>query len=260
MAKDKNMRITTPEGECRGSGLKRFLITAVIILLIFYVGAFFGLRTAGARSLIDGALEKRLGVELEIGETQLAFPLGVKMHIVKAGEPAESMPGFIAQELCVKYCPFAGTKISVSGVELVLAKQDDGTWEPRFFSRMGYLPAQEMEKVSDATKSFRDRVSIDVDGALIKWVDERGSIDVLMEGVEFEMQSARLPGREMFHYKLGVFKCSADGAGGGSGHDIVREWLSGPDAAYVELLSTGEIPVSEALIGVGAMEILDEDQ
>jgi hypothetical protein len=259
MAKDKNMRITTPEGDCSGSGLKRFLVTLIIIVIILYVGAFFGLRTAGARSLIDSSLEKRLGMEVEIGEAKLAFPLGVTMQTVKAGEPGENLPGFLAQEICVKFLTFTGTRVSARGVELVLAKQDDGSWAPRFFSRMGDLPARKMEVVSEVTKSFRDKVSVDIDGALIKWIDERGSVDVLMEGVDFEMQPVKLPGREMFHYKLAVFKYRADVVGGGSGHDVVREWLSGADAGYVEVLSAGEMPASEVLVGVGAMEIRDED-
>ena len=260
MAKDKNMRITTPEGECGGgNGLKRFLVTVIIIVIILYVGAFFGLRTAGARSLIDGAMEKRLGMEVEIGETKLAFPLGVTMQMVKAGEPGENLPGFLAQELRVNFLSGAGTRVSASGVELVVAKQDDGSWAPRFFSRMGDLPARKTEVVSDVTKSFREKVSVAIDGALVKWVDEDGRVQVMAESLDFEMQPVKLPGREMFHYRLGVFKCTADVIGGGSGHDIVREWLSGPDAAYVEVFSQGDIPTSEVLVGVGAMEITDEN-
>lgn len=259
MARDKNMRITTPDGDSGGGGLKRFVVTALIILVIFYAGAYFGLRTSGARSLIDSSLEKRLGMEVEIGETRLAFPLGLRINTIKAGSPGENLPGFTAQELCVELGARLVTKISASGVELVLAKQGDGSWEPRFFSRMGDLPSRKMAIVSDVTKSFRDKVSVCVDDALIKWVDEHGQVSVLMEGVDFEMQQVKLPGREMFHYKLGVFKFSSDLVGGGGDHDIVREWLSGPDAEYVEVLSEGEIPVSEVLIGVGAMEIEDED-
>ncbi len=258
MARDKNMRITTPDGESSGGGFKRFVITVLIIVIILYVGAFFGLRTAGARSLVDSSLEKRLGMEVEIGETKLAFPLGVRMLTVKAGDPGENLPGFLARELCINFLPLTGTKVSASGVEMVVAKQDDGSWAPRFFSRLGDLPARQMADVSEVTKSFRDKVAIDVDGALIKWVDADGSITVLMEGVDFQMQPVALPGRDMLHYRLAIFKYSSDLVGGGSGHDIVREWLSGPDADYVEVSSQGDMPAGEVAPDVEVMEIEDE--
>jgi hypothetical protein len=260
MAKDKNMRITTPDGEERGNGLKRLLVTLLIITTILYVGAFFGLRTDGARSLIEGEMSKRIGMEVQIGETKLAFPLGVAMHIVKAGEPGEDLGGFLAKEIKIKLLSGAGIHIEASGVDLVMLREDDGSWGPRFFSKLGDIPDHELSMVSNITKGFREHVSIDVDGALLKWIGDDGEVHVLMEGVVFEMQPTRLPGRKMVHYRLDVFKYSVGGPGGASGRDIVREWLAGPDSVYIEVLSTGELTGLESCFSKEMTEIYDEDQ
>jgi len=259
MARDKNMRITTPDGE-GGSGLKRFVITVLIILVILYVGAFFGLRTDGARSLVEGSMEKRLGMDVEIGETSLAFPLGVRMKTVKAGDPKENKAGLIAEELVIRFLVRPGMSISAKGLELVLVQDADGSWLPRSFSRMSDLPQAGVAGISDITKGISDDMALYIHGALIKWVDEGGRVLVMAEGTDFEMQPVKLPGREMVHYSLSVFKYTTELLPGGTGRDVVREWLYGPDAGLVEVVSRGDLPGGSDFTGLGTMEIKDESQ
>ena len=260
MAKDKNMRITTPDGEEGGSGPKRLLVTLVIIVLILYVGAFFGLKTDGARSLVEGSMSKRLGMEVQIGETALALPLGVAMSNVRAGDPAESLPGFLAETIKVRLLSGSWIGVEVSGVDLVLVRNDDGTWAPRCFSSLGDLPAQDLAGLSVITKEFRSRVSVDVDGAMLKWIGDNGQAYVVMEGVDFVMESVKLPRSRMYHYDLAVFKYAVDGAGGALGRSIKREWLAGEDADYIEISVSGDMQGVDRFFGQGMMEIDDEEQ
>lgn len=259
MAADKNMRITTPDGD-RGSGLKRFIVTILIILVILYVGAFFGLRTDGARSLVEGALEKRLGVDVSIGETSLAFPLGIRMATVAAGGGEESLAGLDAEEIVVRFLVRPAVRVSVKGLELVLVQDSDGSWQPRSFARMSDLPQAGSAGIAEITKEFSDDFSLRLKGALIKWIDADGRVIAMAEGTDFEMQPVKLPGRKMVYYRLAVFKYTAEQAAGGAGRDIVREWLYSPDAGLVDVVSKGDLPVASDLPGAGVMETTDESQ
>lgn len=260
MAKDKNMRITSEDGAEGGSIFKRFVITLLIVTVIFYVGAYFGLRTDGARSLFEGGMSKRLGMDVQIGATKLTFPLGVTMRAVKAGDPAEDLGGFMAEEITIKLLSGAGIHVEASGVDLVMLRDEDGSWGPRFFSKLGDAPSCDLSAVSDMTKGFREKISIDVDGALLKWIGDDGQVHILMEGVMFQMEPVKLPGRKMIHYSLDVFKYSVEGLDAASGRDILREWLAGADSAYVEVLSSGELTGLTSCFTKEVTEMYDEDQ
>ncbi len=260
MAKDKNMRITSPDGDDGGSGIKRMAITLLIIAAILYVGAFFGLKTDGARSLIEGSLSKRLAMTVQIGHTRLALPFGVAMEKVRAGDPAEGLPGFLAEEVRVKLFSGAGVDVQVDGLDLVLGRQDDGSWEPRFFSKLGDIPMGSVSELSAVTEEFRDDVSIDVSGAVLKWVGETGKTYVMMEGVDFQMSPVKLPRRRMHHYDLSVFKYVVEVGGTASGKEIKRVWLADKDADYVEMSAAGDVQGADSVFGTGRMETVDEDR
>lgn len=260
MAKDKNMRITTPDAEQGGGGFKRLFITLVIIFLIIYVGAFFGLKTDGARSLVEGWISKKVGMEVQVGETKLALPFGVAMSKVRAGDPAEGLPGFVAESIKVKVLPGVSVDIEVSGLDLVLARQADGTWTPRFFSTLGDIPSRSLAGISSITEEFRSHISLDVDGAILKWLGDDGQTCVIMEGVDFSMQSIRLPRRRMYHYDLAVFRYAVDSAGETLGRSIKREWLAGEDSDYIQISASGEFQGADSFFGEGMMETAHEDQ
>ena len=57
------------------------------------------------------------------------------------------------------------------------------------------------------------------------------------------MAPVRIPGREMYHHSLHVFRVSA--AGGETAEDVEAEWLADKDIEYLELgLSGGKLPVA----------------
>jgi hypothetical protein len=261
MEEGKNMRITTPDGARSGSGLKRFTVTILIILAILYVGAFFGLRTDGARSLVEGALEKRLGMDVKIGETSMAFPLGISMATVAAGDMAGGQGGLIADEIAVRFLASPGIRVSAKGLELALVQDSDGSWQPRFFATMSDLPQAGTAGISEITKGLSSDFSLRVKGSLVKWVDADGSVLAMAEGTDFEMQPVKLPGRKMVYYRLGVFKYTSEQAPGGGGRDILREWLYSPDAGLVDVVSKGDLPVGSAAAAAGVVtETADESQ
>lgn len=249
MAKDRKMRITTPDGERGGSGLVRFVVTLTIIALIFYAGAYFGLKTEGARSLVEGWLSKRTGMDVKIQRARLAFPLGVAVYDLEAGAIVEGGAGIAAEELKVKFLSGPGAMLEARGVDLVVVRDADGSWGPRYFSKIGDVPVLELAALSDVTASFRKKVALNVKGCLVKWIGDDGRVYAMMEGVDCRMEPVDLPGGEMFYYKLNVFKYSMDGAGGGWGREIVREWLAGRDSSYVEISAGGQMNGADSLFG-----------
>lgn len=262
MAKDRKMRITTDDGACGGNGLARLVVTLLILALIFYAGAYFGLKTEGARSLVEGWLSRRAGMEVKIDRARLAFPLGVAVYGLAAGEIAEGGAGVAAEELRVKFLSGPGMKVEARGVDLVLARDRDGSWGPRYFSRLGDAPVLSLSDLSGVTSSFRKNVALDVSGAVIKWLGEEGRVYAMMEGVDCRMEPVDLPGREMFYYKLVVFKYSMDGAGGGWGREIVREWLAGEGSgpAYMELSAGGQMNGADSVFGKVSTEAVTETE
>ena len=259
MAKDKNMRITTPDGEPAGNGLKRLAITLVVIAVIFYVGTFFALKTDGARGLVEGWVSKKVGSEVQVGSARLAFPFGVTMTDLISGDIAGGMSGINADEVTIKFLSGAGCTVRVRGAEVVLVRDDEGSWAPRFFNKLGDLPDTGVAGLSKVTEEVRDDYSIYVVGGVIKWLGDEGK-QVVVDGVDFEMRPVKLPGRRMHYYKLKIFKFGSEGVRGPSGKDIVREWLADEDSSYVELAAEGEIHGPAELFEMQEMEIRDENQ
>lgn len=261
MAKDRNMRITTSDGTERSTGgLRRLLVTVLIIALILYVGAYFGLQTDGARSLLEGWVSRKTGMDVKIGECRLAFPAGVRMQFVKAGDPAENRPGFAADEMTLKVSASGRLVMHLKGLDLVLASEQDGVWAPRFLSRLGDLPVRSLDKLSDLTAGFRSRLMVNIDGAVLKWIGDEGDVYAIMEGVDFSMVPVSLPGRRLTCYRLDVYKFEIDGDAGASGRDLSREWLAGDDLPYVSLSASGVFSGESCLFADSRRELQNENQ
>jgi len=162
--------------------------------------------------------------------------------------------------LSVRFLSGPGVKVEARGVDLVILRDKDGSWGPRYFSKLGDVPVLTLANLSDVALSFRESVALDIKGAFIKWVGDEGRIYAMMEGVDCRMEPVDLPGRDMFYYKLNVFKYSLAGAGGGWGREIVREWLAGKDSAYLEISAGGQMKGADGLFGKVLVEAENESQ
>jgi hypothetical protein len=127
--------------------------------------------------------------------------------------------------------------VSVRRCEAVLAEGADGLWQPAFLARLGATDPSDLASLSRLTGDFRDRLTLRVDDASVRWLGPDGAPRAWARGAGFRMVPLRAPGRRLYH---GRFTARSLGTAGGAAlNDVRREWICGDGVADMEILPAG---------------------
>lgn len=232
----------TDDGETakKKHGLRRLLVTLVVIAVILYVFLFLAARTDGARSLVEKWMSDKIGSQVTIRKMAMTLPFGLAMEDVRTKDFTGDSAGVDVGEM--KMVPGGRTALSLSAknVKIVLEREGEEGWGPRLFEKVGDLPLKDIGEISRVTESFRERLSVVAERISITWIDQGGEILAMVEDASFSVEPVFLPSGKWHYYSLKIYKCEAPGLGGLTGKDIAKEWLADENRPYVELKSSGK--------------------
>ena len=228
------MRITSPD-EGRKGCLGRFIIVLLVLTVIVLVTICILVRLDGPQSIMESWLTDHMGMEMSIGDARIGLPFMLVLEKpVSADFDVQIKGGFRARE--VRIGPGLGLykNVSVKKGVLILAQKDDDTWEPGEFTRYGNIPMVGLGEISRATSVLRSRMRLHVEDGSIVWVDGTDGRKIAsVDGLSFDMQSAGVPGRKMYHYRLSVYRGLHPN--GSWVENAEREWLASENIDYIEL-------------------------
>ncbi|MFO7870864.1 MAG: hypothetical protein R6V03_05475 [Kiritimatiellia bacterium] len=232
--KDQGQMRISPEGGRMG-GVKRFVITVVILAVIVLVCGIFAARTEGARRLAGEKLGKRLGMELKIGEMRIGWPYVLVLDRVESEDeaPDEGGPLFKAREIRLAPGIDPRWRITARQCGLKLVRDRGGAWTPTALGRLGAIPRGGMEKISWVTEEFRDSVALKVRDSGVEWLDSSGRVISSASGISFDVRPVEMGDRRMYYHRLVVYNVLGESLL--EGHNMEREWLAGKGADYIEL-------------------------
>ena len=234
------------DGKGRGGkgGIGRLLVALLVVWAILYVAAFVVARMEVGRKFIKGRLEKQLGLEIEIDRTSLALPFEIVVDRVESkGSEFGRKPGFSASEIRITPRLFSQTGVSVLRGELTLMRDEEGSWKPAAFSRLGDIPLRNIAEVSRVTRAFRKELAIHVSDSSIVWLDKTELEIASVRGIRLDVLPVNIPERTLYYHHLAAYDML--GVDGMRVHDVEREWLSSDTKDYIEIDRSGKpIPVS----------------
>ncbi len=218
-------------GEGRGGGLRRALQVWLVVLILLLVTGAIVVRLDGGRKLICGFLEKRFGAPVEIGHSRIAWPYDLVLENIRV-EFHETGSLSVA-ELRFGLGGAAARRLVLHNPELVLLRDERGTWAPQIFSALGTLPAGSFHDITELTKPWRNRISLRVTDGALRWMDHSGEIMTEVNGLRFAVRPVKLLNREYFAYEWGAYVIR-DSSGLSAG-DPYCLWLAGAYNDYIEL-------------------------
>jgi hypothetical protein len=219
-------------------GIKRFVITLLVIAAILVATAFLVVRTDGGRSFVEKWLVKQLDMDLTIKDAKLELPftLVIVDAVSKAVEPG-GKPLLRIRELSVSPSMRGGLKFEVRRGVLFLIRNGSGDWIPAFFSKFGEVPSKNVAEISRVMRKMGKGSSLFVNDSVITWMSEDGAVNAEVTGLSFDAAPVDLPDRTIRYFRV-----AADSATTGDGvvaKDVEREWLSSDARDYVELNRIG---------------------
>ena len=191
------------------------------------------------RELVRDRLEKRLGLELDIGRARIDWPYVLvveKLRSKKEG-PDQKTPLIEAKELHIGWGFRPRWRVQVYQGVLNIVGDADENGNPELFSRLSSLPLKGVNGIARVTKELRRHMTLDLRECSIDWLHRDGSKRASASGLSFHLRPVKLPARRMYHYDISTYNLvyidrSRD-------HDIVKEWLSSDALPYVEIYSSG---------------------
>jgi len=225
-------------GERRGGGLRRLCGVLLFTLVVLAVAGWFGVRTRGARELIEHRLSRRTGLDVTVATARIVWPYDLMLDGVRAALPGAdaAVPGLSADSVRLG-CRPAGRLVVLEGVDAAIRNDEEGRWEPAFLAGMGELLGAPIGDISRVTAAFRHRHLLRISDGTARWLDARDQELTVVEGVSFQMAPIRTPRFPMTFYELSVERVR--GAAAAELLDMRWTWLAFDQADYIELESPG---------------------
>jgi hypothetical protein len=219
-------------------GIKRFLVTLIIIGAILVATAFLVVRTDGGRSFVEKWLVKQLDMDLTIKDAKLELPFTLVIidAVSKAVEPG-GKPLLRIRELSVSPTMRGGLKLDVRRGVLFMLRNASGDWTPAFFSKFGEMPSKNVAEISRVMRKMGKGTSLFVNDSAITWIGEDGVVKAEVTGLSFDAAPVDLPDRTIRYFRVAAD--SAKSAAGVVVKDVEREWLCSDTKDYVELNRIG---------------------
>jgi len=216
----------------------RLILTLLAVLAILMVTGLFAVRTEGGKDFLRDHLAGRLGMEISIDAVRIGWPYDLVVRGMESDGYGPNAPGFGCRELRFGIGLGPLYRVSVTGPELVLAKDADGRWTPAAFSPLGKLASGGILEISRMTESSRRRVSLAIEDGSVRWLDGPAALRAEAKGIAFRLCPVDIPGRQMYYYSLSVD--SAVDAAGSRALGVRREWLASATIEYLEISAAGE--------------------
>ena len=215
-----------------------FVKTTLAVLAVAYVAAYLASRTRGFRSYLEGFLEDRLGMPVQIGGARATWQLDVVLREVESrGASQPGAAGFSAEEAVFRWSPVRFGKrrlgsarytLEVVRGRLSFAPGESGGWEPAVFDKVrswlekwaGFSVPRVKEAVPAVAAKpeaegeggakppvrlkpdFWERMNLSITEGDVVWWGRDGALIASAEGVELQVTPVRLPKRRMVHYLL----------------------------------------------------------
>lgn len=233
--------------------------TAVLLLVIVYLGILLLSRTAGFAKIVAGQIEKRTGLACQVGHAALTPGLALVMQEVEAGVTKHPLhPGVKAKRVVIRW---ELTRFLTGGdplrellaedCDLHFALDDAGVWQPAPFGQVSewladklrldlsrYAPAAAATGVTNAPAPVEQfdlfaEPRVEMRNALVHWQVVADSEIARASGVFLAATRIRLTNREITHFLLSLQK--ADTAQGFHAENVRMELLEyGPDQLWIE--------------------------
>jgi hypothetical protein len=228
------MRISSENGGMSRSA--RIIITLLVLAAILLTTGFFAARTDGGREFIEDWLGRKLDMKLTAGRTRIGWPYVLVIQDLVSEETSEAdRPLLKAGQIKIGLGFKTRWRVDVHRCVLDLVVDKDGAWRPSVFSRLGNLPGEDLAEVSRATAGFRKRIALRISDSTVRWLDRRDEELASMKELSFSVTPAKVPGHEMYCYKMFIYDCSIPGVGPGRAYNVEREWLSSESRDFIAL-------------------------
>ncbi|MGQ9661605.1 MAG: hypothetical protein ACUVWX_04600 [Kiritimatiellia bacterium] len=222
------------ETKGRRGCLVRSVVVLAAVLFVLLGGVAVGVRTEGARTLIQDYLQKKLRTEISVRKCRMAFPYVFVMEDVRSGDfESQDRPGFRAGE--VRLCWWPGERrMEVRQFDLRLRMNSRGEWEPAVAQGIGQLSTGSIAEVSTMVDSaVGKRTAVRAEHGNISWIGNGGNIRTVAEGVEFIALPTRLGEKKVIYFKLQVERLAT--AGQRECRGLKREWLASEQFDFIPL-------------------------
>ncbi len=226
------MRVTK---EPRRSGcLVRAFVVLVILVGIAMITGVFAVKADGGRELITDWLEKRLGMELNVGKTRIGFPYVLVIKDISSDVTGPDESALLEMEsIRLRAGVFPFLRASVKGMDLTMVVSDKGQWSPQSFAPVGELPGSGLEMISHITRELRSDMILSLEKSRIRWVDSRGAERASVRGLNFGFEPADIPDNRMYYYHFSVDE--AVYPDGRKKKGLEAEWLSSARYDFIDL-------------------------
>ena len=232
------MRITSPEDE-GGGCFTRLLSVTVVIVVILLAAIWVIARLDGFRTVLEDYLSEKLAMEMSVSEARIGWPYVLVIEdAVSGGFEKGDNGGIKVRQMRIGLTLNLRMKITVKKGELKLVKGNGNEWFPEIFKRVGAVPWSRLDEISRATGITRKDIELHVEDGSIRWFSGQGnSVLSMVEGLCFHMSPADVPGKDMYHYSVSVYRSVHPGGVGVNG--IGREWLASDEIPYIEIDRSG---------------------
>ncbi|MCX7592065.1 MAG: hypothetical protein N2255_10615 [Kiritimatiellae bacterium] len=226
--------------EKKGKGcLVRTVAVLFLVALILLGGLALGIRTEGARTLIEDHLRRKLGTEISIGRCRIAFPYVFVMEKLRSKDvESADRPAFGAEEVRFWWGPTGRAHIEVRRFVVRLVKERRGEWEPAVWSRLGDLPSGSVAEIGAMVRSAVGSTAIRAQEGSIHWISDGGRVRTAAEGIEFVTNPVKIGEREFLYFRLKIDRLAMSGEPVCQG--LATEWLASEDFDFIPLVPTKE--------------------
>ncbi len=233
------------QGQVRGSGggLRRGVVTLVIIGAILWGFAFAALRTRGGHDFVAKQLSERFETQVQFERATLGFPLGITLANVATLDYADGQSGFHVDEtrLHVGMHPLVRVRLLRPQINLTY---DGVVWYPTNFAALGELPFRDLGALSEACAAWRGRVALALEGGTVYWHGMPDGLIASAKGVGFDVGPVSLPGHPdaTFHR---LRAASVVEPAGRQTDNVSIEWLAAGPQRYIEIDRASTVPTGD---------------
>ena len=207
-----------------------FVAIIAVSMAVILTAATVVVRTVAGREWIARTLQKKTGLDLEIGGAHIGLPFDLVLEGVRA-RVVEGYGGFSAREIRLGMQLDGEMQLEVTGAELNAVKTADG-WLPARFERIAAL-----DDVSDTAALFEDaprRLHLEVrDSAIVRTTGDGEQI-ASVTGLSLSVVPIDVPGRTLRWYEFSARAVKR--TGGAVGRNVRRLWISDRENPYLEVV------------------------
>jgi hypothetical protein len=204
----------------------------VVLIAIVLAALAFAVRTRGGRALLTDYLSDRTGLPLELAGARIALPYDLVAEGVALRTNDAAGGGLRLSELRVGLTAGLRLRVKLRGVALHLIRGEDQTWSPAALADLGTL--DDVREVADLLAGCPRGLILDVRDSTLRREDRAAGREDRVEGLSFRAIPVRIPGRSP--WRLCELRARVvTRAPGGTGRNVVREWLCTDERRYLEL-------------------------